>query len=225
MSSREEILGRLRDVRGRMSDAGGFEIDDRRRMTEDGTWNTENGTSEIGHPTSDKQLPPFNTAYLGDPLAKFKELIEILHGEAIEVSEGKEIEDYVSKHYSGKRILFSTSLPELNNSEEWEMADPHTLEDVEFALVEGTLGVAENGAIWLTEEQLSQRVAPFINQQLGIVIKKDSIVPTMAQAYEKLGDPNSGYCAFIAGPSKTADIEQSLVTGAHGARGLVVFLV
>ncbi|WP_242670315.1 hypothetical protein [Flavobacterium frigidimaris] len=27
------------------------------------------------------------------------------------------------------------------------------------------------------------------------------------------------------GPSKTADIEQSLVLGAHGARGLVVFIL
>ena len=31
--------------------------------------------------------------------------------------------------------------------------------------------------------------------------------------------------AFISGPSKTADIEQSLVIGAHGARSLTVFLL
>lgn len=30
---------------------------------------------------------------------------------------------------------------------------------------------------------------------------------------------------FIAGPSKNADIEQSLVIGAHGARSLLVFLL
>jgi len=30
---------------------------------------------------------------------------------------------------------------------------------------------------------------------------------------------------FLAGPSKTADIEQSLVIGAHGAKGLMVYIL
>ncbi|HXB07491.1 MAG TPA: LUD domain-containing protein, partial [Puia sp.] len=34
-----------------------------------------------------------------------------------------------------------------------------------------------------------------------------------------------GFATFIAGPSKTADIEQSLVLGAHGPRSLTVFLL
>jgi len=34
-----------------------------------------------------------------------------------------------------------------------------------------------------------------------------------------------GFGIFIAGPSKTADIEQSLVIGAHGARSTTVYVV
>jgi L-lactate dehydrogenase complex protein LldG len=47
----------------------------------------------------------------------------------------------------------------------------------------------------------------------------------MHQAYERIGNQEYGFGTFIAGPSKTADIEQSLVLGAHGARGLTVFLM
>jgi L-lactate dehydrogenase complex protein LldG len=47
----------------------------------------------------------------------------------------------------------------------------------------------------------------------------------MHQAYDCIGNQEYGFGIFMAGPSKTADIEQSLVLGAHGARGLTVFLM
>ena len=37
--------------------------------------------------------------------------------------------------------------------------------------------------------------------------------------------PGYNFATFIAGPSKTADIEQSLVLGAHGPRSLTIFLL
>ena len=46
----------------------------------------------------------------------------------------------------------------------------------------------------------------------------------MHQAYDKLSNLDSDFGVFIAGPSKTADIEQSLVIGAHGALSLTIFL-
>jgi L-lactate dehydrogenase complex protein LldG len=100
--------------------------------------------------------------------------------------------------------------------------DGLSLAEVEVLEIDGEFGVAENGAIWLSEDALPHRVAPFICQHL--VINVSEIVPTMHAAYARLGEVKSGFGLFLAGPSKTADIEQSLVIGAHGARSLTVVI-
>jgi|GEM_PF-40377 len=105
--------------------------------------------------------------------------------------------------------------------------DPHALETVDLAILPAHFGVAENGACWITESQMIERVLPFITQNLALVIPRQSIVATMHQAYDRIAgiEHSYGFSTFIAGPSKTADIEQSLVLGAHGPRSLTVFLV
>jgi L-lactate dehydrogenase complex protein LldG len=102
------------------------------------------------------------------------------------------------------------------------ISDPHQLETVDFAVLPGQFGVAENGAIWVTDRNLKHRVIYFIVQHLALVIAADQIVDNMHQAYERLTFDRAEFGAFIAGPSKTADIEQSLVIGAHGPRSLTV---
>ena len=99
------------------------------------------------------------------------------------------------------------------------------LEKVERAYIKGTIGVAENGAIWIYESQMINRLLPFICQHLILVIDKKNIVPTMHQAYHSVEVAKEGFGAFIAGPSKTADIEQSLVIGAHGARSATIYVL
>lgn len=99
------------------------------------------------------------------------------------------------------------------------------LEKLEKVYLKGTLGVAENGAVWLYETQMINRLLPFICQHLILVIDKSVIVPTMHHAYNRIDVAKEGFGIFIAGPSKTADIEQSLVIGAHGARTATIYVI
>ena len=112
-----------------------------------------------------------------------------------------------------------------NNVDLEAVADPHDLEDLDFAILPGDFAVAENGAIWVTDRALSQRVVYFITQHLVLVVQGNQILDNMHQAYARLAFPDAGFGAFISGPSKTADIEQSLVVGAHGARSLTVYVI
>ncbi len=98
------------------------------------------------------------------------------------------------------------------------------LENVDVAYIKGTLGVAENGAVWVDEEAMINRLLPFICQHLVVVLRSDQIVATMHHAYQQIDVTRTGFGSFIAGPSKTADIEQSLVIGAHGPRSLTLLL-
>jgi len=103
--------------------------------------------------------------------------------------------------------------------------DPHTLHNLDVAIIQAAIGVAENAALWCPEDRLIIRALPFITQHLIIVINKTDLVANMHNAYAKINLQDNPYGVFIAGPSKTADIEQSLVIGAHGARSLIVALI
>ena len=160
-----------------------------------------------------------------DVVEKFKATLEGIGGQAIEIQNLKEVIDYIKTYFNeGERII--STIPELAAIAEtdWQSQDPHTLENVELNILEAQFGVAENAALWLTEAQLGQRVAPFITQNLAVVLDKKNLVATMHHAYDRIGDADYGFGLFLAGPSKTADIEQSLVLGAHGSRSMTVFL-
>lgn len=101
----------------------------------------------------------------------------------------------------------------------------HDLQNVDLAILESPLAVAENGAVWITDAQTPTRVLPFICQHLAVIVRASDFVATMHDAYDRIGDATYGFATFIAGPSKTADIEQSLVLGAHGPKSMTIFIL
>lgn len=105
------------------------------------------------------------------------------------------------------------------------VSDPHELAGVDVAIVPGEFAVAENGAVWVSGRRVRQRAVCFLTQRLVLVVPRSELVQTMHDAYDRLRFDGAGYGVFISGPSKTADIEQSLVIGAHGSRSLIVALV
>ena len=161
-----------------------------------------------------------------DMLYKFKEMVKIVGGTVYSADSNSDVCQQLKDIYPEARIniSFLADSTLFNSIELSRNKRPHDLENLDILLLEGDFGVAENGAIWISDAEISIRVLPFIAKHLVLVVDKSKIVPYLHQAYDHLRDKSYDFGLFISGPSKTADIEQSLVIGAQGALSLSVFL-
>lgn len=158
-------------------------------------------------------------------LETFKSNVKLVGGNIQELSQLSNIDSEVEKLYPNASEIISC-IPESNlgTVSISEKTSPHELETVDLAIVKGEFGVAENGAVWISEEAVSTRVLPFISNDLVIILNKEDLCLHMHQAYKLISERKRNFGLFISGPSKTADIEQCLVIGAQGAMSLTVIL-
>lgn len=160
-----------------------------------------------------------------DLFSQFRTVLESIGGTVIEIDSLCEVKAQMNKQTDEKRMVMN-AIPDLNKiHSHLQFLSADILAGVDDAYIKGSVAVAENGAVWLYESQMVNRLLPFICQHLFLVIERKNIVATMHQAYQLIDTAKEGFGVFIAGPSKTADIEQSLVIGAHGARSLVVYVL
>jgi L-lactate dehydrogenase complex protein LldG len=160
-----------------------------------------------------------------DMVARYVRALELIAGKAVVVSSFDAVmEDVRATRAAGHYVV--NTIAALGPLSDEVTTDTHadTLEPIYKAFLSAEFGVVENGAVWMTESQMQNRLVPFICQHLVICIRATDLVPNMHEAYDRIREME-GYGLFLAGPSKTADIEQSLVIGAHGARSLVVYVV
>lgn len=163
-----------------------------------------------------------------DPLAKFCEMLSFVGGEAHLVESYAEVAERLNAievFKSATRIASLVPDAVTGTVDAATIDDPHALASLDWTIAWGEFCVAENGAIWIEGDSMPHRVMIFIAQYLAIVVSRSHIAHNMHEAYDRIGYPRPGFGIFVSGPSKTADIEQSLVLGAHGCRKLQVFLV
>lgn len=168
------------------------------------------------------QLSDEHLTHYNDKLDQFKLILEGIGGKVVALENIEQVKEEIAAHKQSGEFVVDTVF---NIDDALKTQTSFDLERVDRAYLKATLGVAENGSVWLYEAQMGNRLLPFICQHLFILLDKATLVDNMYQAYQKLQVQETGFGVFIAGPSKTADIEQSLVIGAHGARSLTVYLV
>lgn len=177
------------------------------------------------------QLKPIT---FDDPVAEFKQRTTTTAGaKLLEMKEGDDLNAIVRKVVSdtitdAHQPIIASNLPSVEAQLNPDSATVEELERVDVGVIRGEIGVAENACIWVPQT-MKERAVCFASQQLVIVLRADSIVNNMHEAYDRIAASGEyfqqyKFGTFISGPSKTADIESALVYGAQAARGVTVVL-
>lgn len=181
--------------------------------------------------TSVREPKPDVSAFRGieylDKVEQFKSIFAAVGGEVIDLAEGQDLGELIRQLYpEARRIISDLDLGDLPHQTLLEAGDALSMNGTDLCVLTTPLGVCENGYCWV-EQQAEWRAQLFIAENLLFILDRDSLVHNMHEAARVISSWDmaaSPFGGFIAGPSKTADIEQSLVMGAHGARGVKVLL-
>jgi L-lactate dehydrogenase complex protein LldG len=177
-------------------------------------------TQRVEHP----QIPVFQRP-VGPLKAIFEEHLQKAGGSAHDIARPAEAEAKLAVLHPDAKVVCS-AVPEIAGTRRVEtIHDPHELADVDVGIVRAQFGVAESGAVWLTQEDLVVDGLGFLSQHLIVLLDPNQLVADMHQAYARVRLDLTAYGCFTMGPSATADIEATLVHGAQGPRSLNVFFL
>lgn len=160
-----------------------------------------------------------------DKTDKFAEVLASAGGKAIVMKDGEDVNDVIRREFpDAKRIASNLEEITCATFNPDTLDNPKELNGTDVAVVKGEFGVVENAAVWLPK-QVRHKGLYFISNAMVILLDKTQLVNNMHEAYARNQKGGYDYGVFMSGPSKTADIEQALVFGAHGPIQVVVILI
>jgi L-lactate dehydrogenase complex protein LldG len=95
-------------------------------------------------------------------------------------------------------------------------------------LTSAQFGIAETGTLVLCSGDERHRLASLLPARHICLLPRSRLCGTLAEVLAKVhrdGAPSSRTITFVTGPSRTADIELTLVVGVHGPKFLHVVLL
>ncbi len=147
-----------------------------------------------------------------------------------------ELEDEVKKaleEIGAKKILHYKSLPiklkAVKNAEFLEYDKSanefgEELFDCDTSVVKARFGISNFGLLCLTSDE-QPRLMSLLPQKCIVLLKKEDIIESINHAHEELAKQKLPQnIIFVAGPSRTADIELQLVLGVHGPQEVIAIV-
>jgi len=168
---------------------------------------------------------------------RFTEALEAVGGHVHRVRTPEEarlrIHELLASHLGEGASVFTSATPTLR---EWLSSSGHVLVgpgsprkaqlEAEVGLTESQLGIAETGTLVLRSDREDHRLASLLPRVHIALLNAGDLVPGLGEALQRLqSDGLPPLVTFITGPSRTGDIELTLVVGVHGPEVLHVVLV
>lgn len=184
-------------------------------------------------------------SYGADRKERFKTLLEASHADVHEVDAEtwpRRLEAILSNK-GVKRMLYAPATPTgAKLAEAWagtpapelvpysdtiERLKPVLVHEVDAALTAARGGIAQTGSLVLWPTPDEPRLMSLLPPIHVVLVREadltDSLAQTIAAQGWAGGMPTN--VVLVSGPSKTADIEQTLAYGVHGPKELIVLLV
>ena len=135
-----------------------------------------------------------------DKISQFTKVMEAVGGRAIVLSPGEDINDVIKTCYpDAKRIATTVDKVSGENGTQcitcatfhpddvYASAD---LDGTDLAIVDGRIGVCENGAVWI-QQDVEQRAIYFIAEALVMILDRRNLVNNMHEAYKRIDTGNT----------------------------------
>lgn len=185
----------------------------------------------------ERALPP---AYLPPPtsvpdlLHQFCATTRAVGGQVERISELHNLAPLLDRYAPDSERLVAPGLPAAG-IQPAGTDTAHALKALSTVVLRGCVAVAEDASVLVPDlDALGPAAArlrgtAFLAVHMVLVVHTSDVVPTLHHAFSRpeVGAvlSETGFAVWVSGPSKTADIEQTLVHGAHGPERLTVILV
>jgi L-lactate dehydrogenase complex protein LldG len=217
VSARDNILARIRAAHGR-----------------EGALPTESEMQAVREAIARRAPGPLpGIAHEADPVAQFRRECDRLgtsHTEAAALADvPRQVARYLDANGLERRVVAWQGLAGLDWAPEGIAVDDRVARGTDHTGVTGCFcAIGETGTLLLLSGPATPKATALLPETHICVVSRARIVGAMEDAFALLraecGElPRSTW--FVSGPSRTADIEQTLVIGAHGPYRVHAILV
>lgn len=170
----------------------------------------------------------------GDAVERFVTKVESVHGAVVRVAAldkvSEAVEAHLEEHGLSPDLVVAPdpALEEIPWSNRFAIERRPAGGDDRVSVTGAFAGIAETGTLVLLSGPESPTTLNFLPDDHIVVLRSDRIVTHMEDAWARLRKERGKMprtVNLITGPSKTADVEQTIQEGAHGPRRLRVVLV